>query len=111
MSSAPEPLARDLIPLTAAFPQPDRAAWLAPVALAAGYLGPIAADWLGAAAKGAPAAQLHFHLDPLTTLAATGASPGPIEAHLISAATVGARLAQTYPRSTLFLASGRAAHE
>jgi methylmalonyl-CoA mutase len=84
---------------------------VATVALDAGFLGPKAADWLGAAAKGAPAAQLSFHLDPLSALAIAGVSPGPIEAHLIAAATVAARLAETYPRASLFLASGRAAHE
>jgi len=84
---------------------------VAPVALDAGFLGPKAADWLGAAAKGAPAAQLSFHVDPLSALAVSGASPGPIEAHLIAAASCAARLAETYPRASLFLASGRAAHE
>jgi len=84
---------------------------VATVALDAGFLGAAAADWLGAAAKGAPAAQLSFHLDPLSAFAAAGASPGPIEAHLISAAAVAARLAEPYPRASLFLASGRAAHE
>jgi methylmalonyl-CoA mutase len=84
---------------------------VAPVALDAGYLGPKAADWLGAAAKGAPAAQLSFHLDPLSAFARTGASPGPIEAHLIAAAGVAARQAEPYPRASLFLASGRVAHE
>ena len=84
---------------------------VAPVALDAGFLGPKAADWLGAAAKDAPAAPLSFHLDPLSALAETGASPGPIEAHLIAAATVAARLAEPYPKACLFLASGQAAHE
>ncbi len=84
---------------------------LAPVALDAGYLGPKAADWLGALAKAAPNAPLAFHMDPLTTFARTGASPGPIESHIVSAATVGARLAQTYAKAGLFLATGRAAHE
>jgi len=84
---------------------------VAPVALDAGFLGPKAADWLGAAAKGAPAAQLAFHLDPLSAFAVAGESPGPIEAHLISAATVAARLAEPYPKASLFLASGGAAHE
>ena len=84
---------------------------VAPVALDAGFLGPKAADWLGAAAKGAPAAQLALHLDPLSAFAESGASPGPIEAHLISAATVAARLADPYPKASLFLASGRVAHE
>jgi methylmalonyl-CoA mutase len=84
---------------------------VAAVALDAGFLGPKAADWLGAAAKGAPAAQLSLHLDPLGAFAAAGESPGPIAAHLISAATVGARLAEPYPKASLFLASGHAAHE
>lgn len=84
---------------------------LAPVALDAGYLGPKAADWLGALAKNAPNAPLAFHMDPLTAFATTGASPGPIESHVVSAATVGARLSATYAKATLFLATGRAAHE
>jgi methylmalonyl-CoA mutase len=84
---------------------------VAPVALDAGFLGPKAADWLGAAAKGAPAARLSFHLDPLSALATSGSSPGPIEAHLIAAAAVAAGLAETYPKASLFRASGRAAHE
>src|SRR6185312_6241847 len=75
---------------------------VAPVALDAGFLGPTAADWLGA---------LALHLDPLSAFAEGGASPGPLEAHLISAATVAARLAAPYPRASLFLASGRALHE
>ncbi|OYW26497.1 MAG: methylmalonyl-CoA mutase, partial [Caulobacter sp. 12-67-6] len=84
---------------------------LAPVALDAGYLGPKAADWLGAVAKAAPNAPMAFHMDPLTAFAETGASPGPIESHIFNAATVGARLATTYARASLFLATGRAAHE
>lgn len=84
---------------------------LAPVALDAGYLGPRATDWLGTLAKAAPNAPLAFHMDPLTTFAETGASPGPIESHIISAATVAARLATTYSKASLFLATGRAAHE
>jgi methylmalonyl-CoA mutase len=84
---------------------------LAPVALDAGYLGPRAADWLGALAKAAPNAPLTFHMDPLSAFAETGASPGPVEAHLVNAATVGARLAVTYPRASLMLATGRVAHE
>lgn len=84
---------------------------LAPVALDAGFLGPKAADWLAAAAKGSPTALLLLHLDPLSALAEAGSSPGPIESHLISAATVAARLAESYPRAGLFLASGRVVHE
>ncbi|MDB5424428.1 MAG: mutA [Phenylobacterium sp.] len=83
----------------------------APVALDAGFLGPQAADWLGVAAKASPSALLRFNLDPLSAFAEAGSSPGPIEAHLISAATVGARLAVTYPQAQLFLASGRVVHE
>jgi methylmalonyl-CoA mutase len=84
---------------------------LAPAALDAGFMGPQAADWLSAAAKASPKALLRFHLDPLSAYAETGASPGPVEAHLISAANVGARLAETYPLAQLFLASGRVVHE
>ncbi|HEX6860021.1 MAG TPA: methylmalonyl-CoA mutase family protein [Caulobacteraceae bacterium] len=84
---------------------------LAPVALDAGYLGPKAADWLGALAKAAPAAPLALHMDPLSTFAETGQSPGPVESHMVSAATVGARLRTTYPRASLMLATGRVVHE
>ena len=84
---------------------------MAPVALDAGFLGPQAADWLAAAAKSSPGAKLSFHLDPLSAFAEQGASPGPIEAHLVSAATVAARMAETYPLAQLFLASGRVTHE
>jgi methylmalonyl-CoA mutase len=84
---------------------------LAPVALDAGFLGPAAADWLAAAAKASPLARLEFQLDPLSALAMTGRSPGPIESHLIRAATTAVRLGEPYPQAGLFLASGRAAHE
>jgi methylmalonyl-CoA mutase len=84
---------------------------LAPVALDAGFLGPTAADWLAAAAKGSPGALLAFHLDPISALAVGGASPGPIESHLIRAATTAARLSEPFPKASLFLASGRAVHE
>ncbi|OYX02734.1 MAG: methylmalonyl-CoA mutase [Caulobacter vibrioides] len=84
---------------------------LAPVALDAGFLGPKAADWLGALAKAAPNAPLALHLDPLTAFAQTGASPGPIESHVFNAATVASRLSSTYAKASLFLATGRAAHE
>ncbi len=84
---------------------------VAPVALDAGFLGPQAADWLGAVAKSSPAAPLQLHLDPLSAFARAGVSPGPIQSHLISAATVAARLAGAYPKAGLFLASGQAVHE
>ena len=50
---------------------------LAPLALDAGFLGPQAADWLGAIAKSSPTALLRFHLDPLSASAEAGAIPGP----------------------------------
>jgi len=84
---------------------------MAPVALDAGFLGARASEWLGAVAKASPSARLDFHMDPLSAFAETGASPGPIEAHLAEAASVGARLAETYPHAELFLASGRVVHE
>lgn len=84
---------------------------LAPIALDAGFLGVKAADWLATVGKSSPGAKLNFHMDPLSAFAEAGASPGPIESHLINAATVGVRLAETYPHAELFLASGRVVHE
>jgi methylmalonyl-CoA mutase len=84
---------------------------LAPVALDAGFLGPVCADWLAGVAKASPVAPLALHLDPLSAFARGGASPGPIEAHLVAAAQVAARLAEIYPKASLFLASGGVAHE
>ena len=84
---------------------------VAPLALDAGFLGPLTADWLADAAKSAPAAELAFHFDPLSAFAAGGVSPGPIEAHLALAAERGAALTSTYPKASLFLASGKVAHE
>ena len=83
----------------------------APVALDAGLRGPFAAGWLAEAARGSPAARLALHLDPFCAFAETGESSGPIEAHLARAAETAASLAPAYPDATLFLASGRAAHE
>ena len=84
---------------------------LAPVAIDAGFLGPKAADWLAGLAKAAPNAPLAFHMDPLSAFARTGASPGPMESHLVSAATVGARLLAIHPKASLMLASGTVIHE
>ena len=84
---------------------------LAPIALHAGFLGPQAADWLAAAAKGSPTAKLAFHLDPLSAFAKSGQSPGPISAHIATAAATAARLADIHPQAGLFLASGRSVHE
>ncbi len=83
----------------------------APVALDAGLQGPLAAEWLAGAAKGAPSAKLTLHLDPLGAFAAEGCSPGPIEAHVARAAKIAGSLAGSYPEASLFLASGRPAHE
>ncbi|MDB5479874.1 MAG: methylmalonyl-CoA mutase beta subunit [Caulobacteraceae bacterium] len=84
---------------------------LAPIALDAGFLGTGAADWLHDVAKASPRARLAFHLDPLSAFAATGASPGPIAAHVSAAAALAATLAETYPTASLFLASGGVVHE
>ena len=84
---------------------------VAPVALDAGFLGAAYAEWLAAAAKASPAAPLAFHLDPLSALAAAGASPVPIESHLTAGADLASRLAETYPVASLFCASGLVVHE
>lgn len=84
---------------------------LAPVALDAGFLGPLASDWLARAAKAAPQAPLAFHLDPLGAFARMGVSRGPLAAHLASAAQAAARHHITYSKASLFLASGRVVHE
>jgi methylmalonyl-CoA mutase len=84
---------------------------LAPVGLDAGLDGPDAANALAVAAKGAPRAQLMFHLDPVSAFAATGASPRAMDAHLTLAANTAARHAGAYPDAAFFLASGRVVHE
>jgi methylmalonyl-CoA mutase len=84
---------------------------VAPIAMDAGFLGPQAARWLSAAAKGSPAAPLALHLDPLSAFARAGASPGPVEAHLAAAAKVAVELAPVHPRASLALASGTVVHE
>jgi methylmalonyl-CoA mutase len=83
----------------------------ATIGLDAGFLGPKAADWLGSFAKASPGAKLALNLDPLSAFAESGASPGPIESHLVSGATVAVRMADTYPQAQAFLASGRVVHE
>lgn len=84
---------------------------LAPVALDAGFLGVDAADWLGELGKRAPNAPLAFHMDPLSAFAATGASPGAVDAQIARAAKTGARWAVPYAKASLFIASGRVVHE
>ncbi|MBI1200786.1 MAG: methylmalonyl-CoA mutase [Phenylobacterium sp.] len=100
--AAPDALARAL---------KDVVVELAPVGLDAGFHAPKAADALHAVAKASPGARLAFNFDPLGAFAEAGASPGPVESHVVSAATVGVRHAQTYPHAALFLASGRVVHE
>jgi methylmalonyl-CoA mutase len=83
----------------------------APAALDAGFDGADAARRLAEAARGSPAAQLAFHLDPLSAFAATGSSPGPIAGHVRLAAETAAKLAPAYPEASLMLASGQPVHE
>lgn len=84
---------------------------LAPVALDAGFQGVDAARWLSTAAKGAPAAPLAFHLDPLGAFAQAAASPGPMADWMTAAADAARELHDIHPRATLFLASGCVVHE
>ncbi|WP_339914749.1 methylmalonyl-CoA mutase family protein [uncultured Brevundimonas sp.] len=84
---------------------------LAAVGLDAGLDGPVAADALAVVGKGSPRAKLRFHMDPVSTFAAAGAAPRPIDEHLTLAANTAARHAGAYPEASFFLASGRAVHE
>ena len=77
---------------------------VAPVALAAGADGLVAARALSLAAKSSPVAPLAFHLDPL---GADGGDPAEIEAW----ARAAAELAGTHPRASLFLADGARIHD
>lgn len=84
---------------------------LAPVALDAGFAGVAAAEALATVGKGSPRAQLRFHLDPISAFAEAGGAPGEIGATLKAAAEAAARHAGVYPDASLFMASGRVAHE
>lgn len=84
---------------------------LAPVGLDAGADGAAAASALAVAAKGSPRARLMLHLDPVSAFAISGAASRDIGAEVAQAAATAARHAQPYPGASLFLASGRAAHE
>lgn len=84
---------------------------LAPVALDAGFDGARATEALAAVAKGSPRAKLAFHLDPVSAYAEAGGAPEAFAAMMAEAAKVAARHAATYPEATLFMASGRVAHE
>ncbi len=89
----------------------DVALELAPVALDAGFAGVEAAEALAAVAKGSPRAMLRFHLDPISAFAEAGGSPRGIDDDLGTAAKAAVRHAGVYPDASLFLASGRVAHE
>ncbi len=81
---------------------------LAPVALDAGFLGVQAAQWLGEIAEARTLkANLFLHLDPISAFARSGASPGPMDAHIAGAAQVAARIGP----ASAFLASGQVVHE
>ena len=84
---------------------------LAPIGLDAGIEGAAAAGALAVAAKGSPRARLMLHLDPVSAFARDGGAPRLIEDEVAQAAATAARHAQPYPAATLFLASGRTAHE
>jgi len=84
---------------------------IAPIALDAGPMGRTAASWLDAAAKASPSAPLAFHLDPLSAFATAGVFAGAIDGAIADSARLAARLADIYPLASLFLASGRVAHE
>lgn len=84
---------------------------LAPVALDAGFAGVEAADALAAVAKGSPRAMLRFHLAPISAFAEAGGSPRGVDDDLSAAAKAAVRHAGVYPDASLFLASGRVAHE
>jgi methylmalonyl-CoA mutase len=76
------------------------------VALDSGDAGLAAAHALNASAKASPGARLAFHLDPMSAFAVAGG-----EGQVADAAKLAARLAETYPKASLFLASGRVVHE
>ncbi len=84
---------------------------VAAVALDAGFLGLQCAQWLASTAKASPASRLEFHLDPLSSFAQAGASPGPIADHVEACADAAASLAAIHPRARLFLAAGQVIHE
>lgn len=103
------PVAADAAKLTRALD--GVALELAPVALDAGFDGVKAAEALSAVAKGSPRAKLAFHLDPISAYAEAGGAPGDFAALMAATAKAAAAHAATYPEATLFMASGRVAHE
>lgn len=84
---------------------------LAPVALDAGFKGVKAAEALSTVAKGSPRAKLAFHLDPISAYAEAGGAPSDFAGIMAETAKAAASHSATYPEATLFMASGRVAHE
>ncbi|HEY2049126.1 MAG TPA: methylmalonyl-CoA mutase family protein [Caulobacteraceae bacterium] len=87
---------------------------VAEVALVALDSGPAcleAARALNAVAKASPGARLAFHLDPLSAFAEFGGAAPYIEDQTAAGAGLAIQLAETYPKASLFLASGRVVHE
>jgi methylmalonyl-CoA mutase len=81
------------------------------VALDGREAGLAAAHALNAIAKASPGARLAFHLDPLAAFAELGGATPAIEGGIEAAANFAAQLAETYPKASLFLASGSVVHE
>ena len=81
------------------------------MALDAGFDGVKAAEALSAVAKGSPRAKLAFHLDPISAYAQAGGAPGDFASLMAETAKAATTQAATYPEATLFMASGRVAHE
>ena len=84
---------------------------LAPVGLDAGLLGTRGGRLAGRGRQVLAGAKLLFNLDPLSAFAAAGASPGPDRGAPDRGGEHRRRLEPTYPKASLFLASGRVAHE
>src|SRR5690606_400964 len=84
---------------------------LAQVGLDAGCGGVQAAEALSAAAKGSPRAKLAVRLDPISAYAEAGGAPGGFAAIMGETTNAAATHAAAYPEATLFMASGRVAHE
>jgi methylmalonyl-CoA mutase len=81
------------------------------VALDSGSAGLEAARALNAVAKASPGARLAFHIDPLSAFAEAAGTAQSVESQVAAAASFATQLAETYPKASLFFASGRAVHE
>ncbi|HSZ52808.1 MAG TPA: methylmalonyl-CoA mutase family protein [Caulobacteraceae bacterium] len=81
------------------------------VALDSGSAGLEAAYALNSVAKASPGARLAFHIDPLSAFAEFGGAAPAVEDQIAATAGFAAQLAETYPKASLFLATGRVIHE